>query len=312
MEINHTNHSLVTKFIIVGFTDLNGCESLLFILLFLIYLFTLSGNVTVITLIYTQKHLQVPLYFFVVILSFLEIWYTTVTIPKMLANLLNQKLISFIGCILQIYFLHCLGITETYLLTAMAFDRYVAICNPLRYPTIMNTTFCFHLIGCCWVLGFIWPVPQILLLSKLKFCSSNKIDHVFCDFDPLMKLACSDISLNLSVDFVMFSILLLFALFCIIYSYFKIISVILKIRSKQGQKRAFSTCVAHLTVVILFFGSAGFMYVRFTKNYPIVFDRGLAVIYSVITPMCNPIIYSLRNREIRDVIRKRLSKLNNY
>ncbi|KAM4663603.1 olfactory receptor 6N2-like [Discoglossus pictus] len=304
-----TNRSLVTQFIIVGFPDLSGRQYLLFILLGLIYIFTLSGNLTIIILISIHQHLHIPLYFFVVILSFLEIWYTTVTIPKMLSNLLNDKMISFVGCLLQIYFLHCLGITETYLLTAMSYDRYVAICNPLRYPSIMTTKLCLQLAGFCWLLGFLGPVPQIILLSQLSFCGSNRIEHIFCDFSPLMNLACSDTSLNLSVDFTMFSLLLFLAFFCIILSYFKIMSAILKISTIQGRKKAFSTCGAHLTVVLLFFGSVAFMYIRLTNNYPINYDRAMAIIYSVITPMCNPIIYSLRNREIREVLRKKISKL---
>ncbi|XP_053330342.1 olfactory receptor 6N2-like [Spea bombifrons] len=303
-----TNHSLVTQFVIVGFPDLDEMQGLLFAMLSVIYMFTISGNFTIITLISTHRHLHVPLYFFVAILSFLEIWYTAVTIPKMLTNLLNEKVISYVGCLLQIYFLHCLGITETYLLTAMAFDRYMAICNPLRYPSIMTTTCCLQLAACCWVTGFLGPLTQIILLSTLSFCGSNKIEHIFCDFTPLMNLACSDTSLNVNVDFAINSFLLFIAFFCIILSYIKIISAVLKISTSEGRKKAFSTCGAHLTVVLLFFGSVAFMYVRLTNTYPANYDRVMAVMYSVLTPMCNPIIYSLRNREIRELLGKKLLK----
>ncbi|XP_075048398.1 olfactory receptor 6N2-like [Mixophyes fleayi] len=307
--MNISNNSLVTQFIIIGFPDINGIQGLLFILLSIIYIFTLSGNLTVFTLICTHHQLHVPLYLFVAILSFLEIWYTTVTIPKMLTNLLNEKLISYIGCLLQIYFLHCLGITEAFLLTAMAFDRYMAICNPLRYPSIMTIACCFQLAACCWVVGFLGPLTQIILLSHLSFCGSNKVEHIFCDFAPLIKLACSDTSLNVTVDFTINSFIIFIAFTCIILSYINIISAVFKIRTTEGRKKAFSTCGAHLTVVLLFFGSVSFMYIRLTKNYSVNYDRVMAVIYSVLTPMCNPIIYSLRNREIKELLKKKLNEL---
>ncbi|XP_056401087.1 olfactory receptor 6N2-like [Hyla sarda] len=302
------NRSLETQFIILGFPDLHGVQGLFFALLSIIYGFILSGNVLVITLICTHHHLHVPLYIFVAILSFLEIWYTGVTVPKMLLNLLNNKTISYVGCLLQIYFLHCLGITETYLLTAMAYDRYLAICNPLRYPSIMTYSNCFQLAACCWIVGLFGPLTQIILLSQLSFCGSKTIEHIFCDFTPLMNLACSDTSLNVTVDFSINSFLLFLAFICIIMSYIKIISAVLKIKTSEGRRKAFSTCGAHLTVVLLFFGSVGFMYVRLTSNNSVNYDRVMAVIYSVLTPMCNPIIYSLRNFEIREILRKKIIK----
>ncbi|XP_018427714.1 PREDICTED: olfactory receptor 6N2-like, partial [Nanorana parkeri] len=199
-----------------------------------------------------------------------------------------------------------LGATETYLLTAMAFDRFIAICNPLRYPSIMTIISCFELAACCWVIGFLGPLTQIILLSRLIFCGPNRVEHIFCDFNPVMNLACSDISLNVRVNFAINSFLLFLAFTCIILSYFKIISTVLKIKSAEGRKKAFSTCGAHLTVVFLFFGSASFMYVRPIKTNSANYDRLMAVIYSVLTPMCNRVIYSLRNQEIRRVLRKKV------
>ncbi|XP_068111012.1 olfactory receptor 6N2-like [Hyperolius riggenbachi] len=304
--MEHSNQSIITQFIIVGFPDVGEAQVLLFLLLSFCYAFTLSGNVTIITLIVTHHHLHIPLYLLVAILSFLEIWYTTVTIPKMLTNLLDSKVITYVGCLLQIYFFHSLGITETFLLTAMAFDRYMAICNPLRYAAIMTILSCFKLAACCWAVGLLGPLTQIILLSHLLFCGPNNIEHIFCDFTPLMNLACSDISLNVVVDFAINSFLLFLAFICIIFSYFKIISTVLKIKSSEGRKKAFSTCGAHLSVVSLFFGSVGFMYVRPIRTNSANYDRVMAVIYSVLTPMCNPIIYSLRNQEIRKVIRNKL------
>ncbi|XP_066428542.1 olfactory receptor 6N2-like [Eleutherodactylus coqui] len=303
------NQSIITQFIFEDFTDVNEVQGLLFTLLIIIYIFTLSGNLLIISLICTHPNLHVPLYIFVAILSFVEIWYTGITIPKMLTNLLNEKMISFIGCILQIYFFHCMGITETYLLTVMAYDRYMAICNPLRYPYIMTNVCCFQLAASCWILGLFGPLAQIILLSRLSFCGSNKIEHIFCDFNPLIKLACSDTSLNVTVDFAINSFLLLLAFTCIITSYIKIISAVLKIKTTEGRKKAFSTCGAHLTVVLLFFGSVSFIYVRLTNFKSVNYDRAMAVIYSVLTPMCNPIIYSLRNREIREILKKWFGEL---
>ncbi|XP_063802657.1 olfactory receptor 6N2-like [Pseudophryne corroboree] len=302
-----SNNSFVTQFIIIGFPELNNAQGPLFILLSIVYIFTLNGNATVFFLICSHQKLHVPLYIFVAILSFLEIWYTTVTIPKMLTNLLNDKLISYIGCLLQIYFLHCLGITETFLLTAMAFDRYQAICNPLRYPSIMTIPCCLKMAALCWVIGIITALTQTILLSHLSYCDSNKVDHIFCDSTPLMNLSCSDTSLNVKVDFTINSFLICIAFSCIMLSYIKIISAVLKIKTTEGRKKAFSTCGAHLTVVLLFFGSVTFMYVRLTKNTSGNYDRVMAVIYTVLTPMCNPVIYSLRNREIRELFRKKFN-----
>ncbi|KAM8921426.1 olfactory receptor 6N2-like [Pelodytes ibericus] len=306
--MDRTNQSVVTQFIIVGFPDLNGIQGLLFGLLLSIYIFTLSGNITIISLIGKHHHLHAPLYIFVAILSFLEIFYTAVTIPKMLANLLHYNIISYAGCLLQIYFLHCLGITETYLLTAMAYDRYMAICNPLRYPSIMTTNCCFQLAACCWCIGFFGPLTQIILLSKLSFCGPNKIEHIFCDFTPLMKLACSDISFSYNVDFTINSFIIFISFSCIMLSYVKILSAVLKISTTEGRQKAFSTCGAHLTVVLLFFSSVAFMYIRLTKDYSVNYDRVMAIIYSVLTPMCNPIIYSLRNKEIKELLGKKMAK----
>ncbi|KAG8449768.1 hypothetical protein GDO86_016428 [Hymenochirus boettgeri] len=309
----NSTKQLVRDFIIVGFPDLNGIQLMLFPFLLFIYLFTIFGNIIIITLILTHHHLQIPLYIFVAVLSFLETWYTTVTIPKMLIGLLGHRNIAYSNCLLQVYFLHCLGITETYLLTVMAYDRFLAICNPLRYPSIMTNRCCLKLTASCWVTGLIGPLTQILLLSRLHFCDNYKVEHIFCDFNPLIRMACSDTSLNVAVDFYINLCLLFFAFICIILSYLKIISAVLRIKTKEGRKKAFSTCSAHLTVVTLFFGSVAFVYIRLSKSYPVNYDRIMAVIYSVLTPMCNPIIYSLRNREIRELLLKKIkSVLNCY
>ncbi|XP_069493469.1 olfactory receptor 6N1-like [Ambystoma mexicanum] len=303
------NQSRVTEFLILGFPNLQRFNTLCFTLLLLVYLFTITGNITVFLVIRLDARLHAPMYFFVSILSFLEIWYTAVTIPKMLAHLLSGlKTISFNGCILQVYFFHSLGATECYLLTVMSYDRYLAICNPLRYASIMTTKLCIQLATGCWVCGLFGPIAEIVLASKLPFVGSNVIHHIFCDFPPLLSLACTDTSINILVDFAINATKILLTFLFILLSYFKIITTILRIRNAEGRRKAFSTCASHLTVVVLFYGSILFMYVRLTKSYSLDYDRALAVIYSVVTPFLNPLIYSLRNKEIQNALRRLVRK----
>nr|XP_013817461.1 PREDICTED: olfactory receptor 6N2-like [Apteryx mantelli mantelli] len=296
-----TNQSKVTEFIIMGFPNLQEFHTFFFILLLLIYLLTVFGNIVIFTIIKLDAQLHTPMYFFVCILSFLEICYTATTIPKMLSNLLSgTKSISFTGCLLQVYFFHSLGATECYLLTAMAYDRYLAICKPLHYHAIMNTKMCFQMIAGCWACGFICPVTEVILVSKLPFCGPNKIQHIFCDFPPLLSLACTDTSTSILVDFAINTFIILVTFLLIMLSYINILKNVLKINTAEGREKAFSTCASHLIVVLLFFGSIIFMYVRLKKSYSLDYDRIFAVIYSVLTPLVNPIIYSLRNKQIAE------------
>ncbi|XP_039219120.1 olfactory receptor 6N2 [Crotalus tigris] len=301
------NHTSVVEFVIVGFPHLQHLRSLLFILLLTVYFFTIFGNLLVFTIIRIDGRLQTPMYFFISILSFLEIWYTATTIPKMLSNLVSErKSISFTGCLLQTYFFHSLGATECYLLTAMAYDRYLAICKPLRYPSVMTTKMCVQMAASCWICGFTCPITEVILVSKLPFCGPNQIQHIFCDFPPLLSLACTDTSVNVLVDFVVNAFIILVTFLFIMVSYVKIIQTVLKIQTAKSREKAFSTCASHLTVVLLFFGSIIFMYVRLKTSYSLEYDRAFAVIYAVLTPLVNPIIYSLRNKEILRAIKRRI------
>ncbi|XP_013916084.1 PREDICTED: olfactory receptor 6N2-like [Thamnophis sirtalis] len=301
------NHTKVVEFIIVGFPHLQHLQSLFFVLLLIVYFFTIFGNLLVFTIIHTDCRLCTPMYFFISILSFLEIWYTATTIPKMLANLVSErKSISFTGCLLQTYFFHSLGATECYLLTAMAYDRYLAICKPLRYPSVMTTKTCAQMAASCWVCGFMCPITEVILVSKLPFCGPNQIKHIFCDFPPLLSLACTDTSVNVLVDFAVNAFIILVTFSFIMVSYAKIIQTVLKIQTAESREKAFSTCASHLTVVLLFFGSIIFMYVRLKTSYSLEYDRAFAVIYAVLTPLVNPIIYSLRNKEILRAIKRRI------
>ncbi|XP_061448080.1 olfactory receptor 6N2-like [Rhineura floridana] len=300
-----TNNTLVTELDLVGFLDLENYAMLLFVIFFVIYLLILGANAIIFTLICVTPRLHIPMYFFIAVLAVLEVFYTTVTMPRMLVDLLrSKKSISFNGCLLQIYFFHSLGISEACLLTAMAYDRYLAICTPLNYTTRMTTKFCFQLVlGCC-ACGFACPLPEIILTSRLPFCQSSHIDHIFCDFPPLISLACTDISTNIAVDFSLHSIVILAPIFLILLSYTKILKVIVKIKSSEGRQKAFSTCASHLIVVLTFFGTISFMYMRLTWMGSVHYDRFIAVFYAFLIPLFNPVIYTLRNKEIRDVIRR--------
>ncbi|XP_029440517.1 olfactory receptor 6N1-like [Rhinatrema bivittatum] len=306
-EMGARNQSTVTEFIIAGFPGIQHIESILFMLLLFTYLLIITGNVVIFLAIRLQPRLHAPMYFFISILSFLELWYTAVTIPKMLSNLLDaRRSISFKGCLMQTYFFHALGITEILLLTSMAYDRYLAICIPLHYPTIMTSTFGVQLATSCWLGGFLYPLPEIILISRLPFCGPNIIDHIFCDLPPLLSLACTDTSLSVFVDFMLNAFVLLGPLMFILLTYIMIIRAVLRIQSSEGRKKAFSTCASHLIVVVMFFSTTSFMYIRLTKTYSLAYDRLLSVVYSVLTPLLNPVIYSLRNKEIRDAVWKML------
>ncbi|XP_053462952.1 olfactory receptor 6N1 [Nycticebus coucang] len=303
------NWSQVTEFVILGFPHLQGVQTYLFILLLLIYLTTVWGNLLIFLVIRLDSRLHTPMYHFVGTLSFLELGYTAATIPKMLANLLSEKkTISFSGCLLQIYFFHSLGATECYLLTAMAYDRYLAICRPLHYPTLMTPALCAKIAVGCWLAGLAGPVAEISLVSRLPFCGPNRIQHIFCDFPPVLSLACTDTSINILVDFVINSCKILATFLLILSSYVHIIHAVLRTPSAAGRRKAFSTCASHLAVVITFYASILFMYVRLKKTYSLDHDRALAVVYSVLVPFLNPFIYSLRNKDIKEAVRRQLKR----
>ncbi|XP_053118388.1 olfactory receptor 6N2-like [Hemicordylus capensis] len=303
MVMESTNYTLAPDFELLGFLDLQNYHTLLFVILLVIYLLILSANITIFTIICATPRLHIPMYFFIAILAVLEVFYTTVTMPKMLVDLLgSKKSISFHGCLLQIYFFHSLGITEACLLTAMAYDRYLVICTPLNYTTVMTTKLCFQLVFGCCACGFVLPLPEIILTSRLPFCQQGRINHIFCDFPPLISLACTDIKTNIMIDFSLHSVVILCPIFLILLSYTKILTVVMKIKSSEGRQKAFSTCASHLIVVLAFFGTITFMYMRLTWIGSLHCDRIIAVVYAFLIPLFNPVIYSLRNKDIRDVI----------
>ncbi|KAE8593040.1 hypothetical protein XENTR_v10018957 [Xenopus tropicalis] len=230
-----------------------------------------------------------------------------VTIPTMLANLLEEeKKISLKGCLLQAYFLHSFGSAECYLLTTMAYDRYLAICKPLHYSSIMTMGLFIKLAAACIISGFLSPVIGAFLISSLPFCGPNCIQTLFCDFLPLIALACTDTKLHVLVEFVVGSVIILLSCIFVLQSYSRIIHVILKIKSRKGRQKTFSTCGAHLIVVVLFFGSISFTYIRLSESYSADYDRAVGVAYAIFTPLANPVIYGLRNQGIKNSLQKHL------
>ncbi|XP_039177347.1 olfactory receptor 6N1-like [Crotalus tigris] len=307
------NTSRIKEFILLGFGNTKHFNPLLFILFLIIYIVTLSGNLLIITLVVMEKHLHTPMYFFLSNLSYLEICYTSVIIPKMLATFLpGKKTISLWGCILQMHFFCTLGATECYLLAAMSFDRYLAICRPLHYVLIMNNKTCILLVIISWINGSFLITILTTFLTQLTFCNQYKIDHFFCDFTPLVRLSCSDTWMIESVALITSSVGLLSTFFITLSSYALIIIAILKIPSVDGRKKAFSTCSSHLTVVCIFYGSLMFVYILPTNGKFEYMKKGFSFVYTVLTPIVNPFIYSLRNKDIKEILRKEFFKYGKF
>ncbi|KAM4707057.1 olfactory receptor 5V1-like [Discoglossus pictus] len=302
---NNINQTVVTDFIILGLTDDPDLKIVLFFTLLLIYVLTLAGNIAIILLIQMDKHLQKPMYFFLCNLSVLDICYTTTTMPKMLQILLvEDKSISFIGCVTQLYLFVTFVGTECVLLGIMSFDRFEAICNPLRYSVIMSQKICIILAGFCWLSGIMNSIVHTLFTFSLDFCGSRKVNYFYCDIPPLLSLSCNDTSIN-EVLLLSIGVFIGWTPFlCILVSYVYIISTIMKIRSSNGRQKAFSTCASHLTVVILFYGSVLFNYVRPISTYSLGKDRLISVLFSVVTPTLNPLIYTLKNQDVKNAIQR--------
>ncbi|XP_004466701.3 olfactory receptor 10AG1-like [Dasypus novemcinctus] len=301
------NFSSVVGFVLLGFSDLPNLQGFLFGIFFLIYTFIMIGNGLIIIITRIESALQTPMYFFLANFSALEICYVSVTVPKILANLWTQKRsISFVGCATQMCFFLILGVTECLLLAVMAYDRYVAICNPLQYPLVMNQKTCIQLAVGSWISGIPVQIWQTYQVFSLPFCGSNQINHFFCDIPVLIKLACGDTSLNEICVYIVTILFAMISFLLILGSYIKIISTILKLPSTTSQFKAFSTCSSHLTVVVLFFGPGAITYLRPKSNHSSGNDKMFSLFYIFVTPLFNPIIYSLRNKEVIATLKKLL------
>ncbi|XP_039716203.1 olfactory receptor 9G4 [Pteropus medius] len=304
------NRSVLTEFILVGFSADPQWQVILFVIFLTLYLMTLSGNMTLVILIRIDSHLHTPMYFFIGNLSFLDFWYTSVYTPKILANCVSEdKRISLAECGAQLFFSCVVAYTECYLLAAMAYDRHVAICNPLRYSGTMSSSLCSGLVAGSYIGGFLNAIAHTANTFRLSFCGKNIIDHFFCDAPPLVKMSCTDTRVYEKVLLGVVGFTVLSSILAILISYFNILVAILRIRSASGRRKAFSTCASHLISVMLFYGSLLFMYSRPSSTYSLERDKVAALFYTVVNPLLNPLIYSLRNKDIKEAFWKAMQSL---
>uniref|UniRef100_A0A8C5MA59 Olfactory receptor n=1 Tax=Leptobrachium leishanense TaxID=445787 RepID=A0A8C5MA59_9ANUR len=303
LTMRHENRSVVTEFILLGLTSDPIIQILLFHFFMVIYTVTVGCNVLLIVAVKSDNRLHSSMYVFLSSLSVIEIFYTTIIAPKMLVDFfVSRKSIPYTGCMVQIYFYLLLGQTECVLLAFMAYDRYVAICHPLRYNALMSIPTCVKMIAVACMTGGVVSSVDILALYRLKFCGHNVIDHFFCEAPSLMQLSCSDLYINNVVMLVGSTLLIFFPVSLILFSYSQIVICIIRIRS--GRMKSFSTCLSHLIVVVLFFGTITFMYMRPRLPVKDTTDKVVSVFYSIITPMFNPLIYSLRNKVVKQALRR--------
>ncbi|XP_057579946.1 olfactory receptor 1L8-like [Hippopotamus amphibius kiboko] len=291
--------SSVSEFILLGLSSRPEDQKPLFILFLTMYLVTITGNLLIILAIRSDPQLQTPMYFFLSFLSFTDICFTTTIVPKMLVNFLSEKkTISYAGCLTQMYFIYALGNTDSCLLAAMAFDRYMAICDPFHYVTTMSHCRCVLLLAFSCSFPHIHSLLHTLLLNLLTFCDSNVIHHFLCDINPLLKLSCTSTFVNDITIKTEGLVVLVTPFLCITFSYLRILTAVLKITSAAGKRKAFSTCGSHFTVVILFYGSIFYVYLQPLSSYT-VRDQMVTIVYTVLSSMLNPFIYSLRNKDMK-------------
>ncbi|CAD7687364.1 unnamed protein product [Nyctereutes procyonoides] len=303
MEQN--NGTKVTEFILLGFAGQHKSWHVLFIAFLVIYVATLMGNIGMILLIRFDSRLHTPMYFFLQHLAFVDLCYTSAITPKMLQNLVEtEQSISFIGCMVQLLVYGAFATTDCYILAAMAVDRYVAICNPLRYPTVMSQAACVQLLVGSYFIGFLNASVNTSFAFSLNFCKSNKINHFFCDEPPLLALSCSNIDFNIMLLTVFVGFNLMFTVLVVIFSYIYILAAILKISSAAGRKKAFSTCASHLTAVIIFYGTLSYMYLHHGTKESQEQEKMASVFYGIMIPMLNPLIYSLRNQDVKEALKE--------
>ncbi|KAM5186042.1 olfactory receptor 9G4-like [Callospermophilus lateralis] len=303
MEVG--NHTVLTEFILLGISADPRWQLILFVTFLMLYLLTMAGNMTLVILIKIDVRLHTSMYYFIGSLSFLDFWYTSVYTPKILAICVSEdKRISLAGCGAQFFFSCLAAYTECYLLAAMSYDRHAAICNPLLYSGTMSPSVCIGLVAGSHIGGFLNAIAHTANTFRLSFCGNNVIDHFLCDVLPLVKMSCTDtrvyvIILSSMIDFTVLSCLL-----AILISYFNILLAILRMRSASGRRKAFSTCASHLVSVMLFYGSLLFVYSRTSANYSVESDKVAALFYTIINPLLNPLIYSIRNKDVKEAFRK--------
>ncbi|XP_056656969.1 olfactory receptor 6C1-like [Monodelphis domestica] len=304
------NHTQMTEFILLGLSDDPKFQMVIFFFLLLAYILSIAGNLTIILLTLLDSNLQTPMYFFLRNFSFLEISFTTVSIPRFLATIITEdKTISYNGCMAQLFFFILLGVTEFYLLAAMSYDRYVAICKPLHYTTIMSGRVCTLLVFYSWFISFMIIFPALIIMQQLDYCAEKIIDHFVCDYSPLLQLSCTDTQFLEILGFSWAVITLMFTLALIILSYIYIIQTILRIPSVNQRKKAFSTCSSHMIVISISYGSCIFMYIKPSAKDRVSLSKGVAVLNTSVAPMLNPFIYSLRNKQVKQAFMDMLQKI---
>ncbi|XP_010611587.1 olfactory receptor 8B3 [Fukomys damarensis] len=304
------NGSFVTEFILMGLIDQPDLQPLLFFLFLLMYITTAMGNLGLVTLIGLNSHLHTPMYFFLFNLSFIDLCYSSVFTPKMLMNfVLKKNVISYTGCMTQLYFYSFFVISECYVLMVMAYDRYVAICNPLLYNTVMSPRVCCNLTLGSYLMAFSGAMAHTGCMLRLTFCDANTINHYFCDILPVMQLSCTSTYVNELEVFIVVGINIIVPSVTIFISYGFILSNILQLRSTEGRSKAFSTCSSHIVAVCLFFGSGAFMYLKPSSAGSMNEGKISSVFYTNVVPMMNPLIYSLRNKDVKIALRKSLTRI---
>ncbi|XP_006859641.1 PREDICTED: olfactory receptor 6C2-like [Chrysochloris asiatica] len=303
------NHSAITTFILLGLTDEPQLQLFLTVFLFLTYILTVSGNLIIILLTLMDFHLKTPMYFFLRNFSILEIIFTTVCVPRFLYSMTTgDKTVTYNACAIQLFFVILIGATEFFLLTAMSYDRYVAICKPLHYTIIMNDRVCTILVFFCWLAGLLVILPPLSLGIQLDFCNSNIIDHFGCDASPLLKIVCSDTQFVEQIVLTMAVLTLILTLMCVIVSYIYIIKTILRLPSVQQRKKAFSTCSSHLIVVSITYGSCIFIYFKPAKE-GVALNKVVSLLNTSFIPLMNPFIYTLRNKQVKQAFKDSIKKI---
>ncbi|KAM4862802.1 olfactory receptor 5K3-like [Urocitellus parryii] len=305
LEMTEDNHSMTNEFILIGFTDHPDMKTLLFVVFFGIYLVTMVGNLGLVALIYMERRLQTPMYIFLGNLALMDSCCSSAITPKMLQNFFSEdRRISLYECMAQFYFLCLAETTDCFLLAAMAYDRYVAICRPLQYHTLMSKTLCIQMTTGAYIAGHLHSIVQVGLLLRLTFCRSHQINHFFCDVLPLYRLSCVDPYINELMILILSGFVQIFSVTVVLISYFYILFTIFTMKSKEGRGKGLSTCASHFLSVSIFYGSLLFMYIRPNSFNEDDKDIPVAIFYTLVIPLLNPFIYSLRNKEVINVIKK--------
>ncbi|XP_069098166.1 olfactory receptor-like protein OLF3 [Pleurodeles waltl] len=305
------NYTLDSSFRLMKFSDLTWLNLVLFVLFLVMYLVALVANILLILLQRLDSHLHTPMYFFISHLSFIDIFFTTSIVPKILLILkAGNTSISFVGCAMQMFFSLTLGVIECILLAVMAYDRHVAICQPLFYHVRMNKRICVALVASCWVPSLMNAFVNTMFIFRLPFCTPRNIKHFFCEMQPMFRLSCADTHINETLMLATSVVFGLFSFLIVLFSYIHIISTIMKINSSNGKSKVFSTCSSHLTVVIIYYGTIAINYTRPLSSHTSDMERVISLLYTVVVPMCNPCIYSMRNKEVKEAMFKAIVKIS--